>query len=111
MTDKQFFILWAEALTSSDRNAFVSDWSLSSIWEGAEGGEIPTNRIAVLEELWTVAHATVRDIRKHTGLTQAAFSIRYCIPKRSIENWESGSRSCPDYVRLLLAQVAGFYRR
>lgn len=111
MTDKQFYTLWAEALTSADRDAFVSDWALSSIWEDAEGDGITTSRIADLEELWDVAHATVRDIREHTGLTQAAFAVKYCIPKRSVENWESGSRSCPDYVRLLLAQVTGFYKR
>lgn len=111
MTDRQFYTLWTEALTSADREAFISDWALSSIWEDAEGDGIPTSRIADLEELWDVAHATVRDIREHTGLTQAAFSAKYCIPKRSVENWESGSRSCPDYVRLLLAQVTGFYKR
>lgn len=44
-------------------------------------------------------------IRKMTKLTQAAFSKKYGIPKRSIENWESGKRECPEYVLDLLERV------
>lgn len=76
-------------------------------------GMEPTDHNAwvIASGIWDVAHATIRDIRAYTGLTQAAFSTRYCIPRRTLENWESGIRSCPDYVRLLLAQAAGMYRR
>ena len=31
ITDKLFFTLFADAITSPDRDAFVSDWSLSSV--------------------------------------------------------------------------------
>lgn len=33
------------------------------------------------------------------------FSEKYGIPKRSIENWEGGQRSCPPYVEALLERV------
>lgn len=45
---------------------------------------------------------TIKEIRELTGLTQKDFSDKYHIPKRSIENWETGSRSCPIYVLELL---------
>lgn len=111
MTDKQFYALWTEALVSEDRAAYVSDWCLSSIWDDDEGAEIPAGRVEQLGELWDMAHMSIREIREHTGLTQAAFSARHGIPKRTLENWEGGQRSCPDYVRLLLAQVSGAYCR
>ncbi len=44
-------------------------------------------------------------IRKASGLTQAAFSAKYNIPKRSIENWEGGKSECPEYVLDLLERV------
>lgn len=44
-------------------------------------------------------------IRKASGLTQAAFSERYGIPKRTIENWEGGQRNAPEYVLDLLERV------
>lgn len=111
MTDKLFNALWAAALNCTDRDAYVSDWSLSSAWGDAPEAEIPAARIEILGQLWDAAHLTIRDIRAHTGLSQAAFATRYCIPRRSVENWESGDRQCADYVRLLLAEAAGLYVR
>ena len=108
MTDKLFCTLFAAALAAADRDAFVSDWSLSSVWGDAD---IPADRIDLLARLWDAAHLTIRDIRQHTGLSQAAFATRYCIPTRTLEDWERGVRSCPDYLRLLLAQASGLYTR
>lgn len=105
MTDKLFFSLFSAALSSSNRDAFVSVWG-----DAADAG-IPADRIDLLARLWDAAHLTIRDIRQHTGLSQAAFATRYCIPTRTLEDWERGARSCPDYLRLLLAQVTGLYTR
>lgn len=110
MKDKQFYTLFGAALRAEDREIFVSAWLLSEIW-GDQEDEIPPGRADDLGQLWDVAHVTIRDIRAHTGLTQAAFSIRYCIPRRTIEEWEAGRRTCPNYLRLLLAQDAGMYSR
>lgn len=111
MTDKLFNALWAAALDCADRDAYVSDWGLSSAWGDDPEAEIPAARIEALGRLWDVAHLTIRDIRTHTGLSQAAFAVRYCIPRRTVENWESGDRQCADYVRLLLAEAVGLYTR
>lgn len=111
MTDKLFCALFAAALTAADRDAFVSDWSLSSAWGDALDADSPADRIDLLARLWDAAHLTIRDIRQHTGLSQAAFATRYCIPTRTLEDWERGVRSCPDYLRLLLADSAGVYKR
>lgn len=113
MIDKLFCTLFSAALAAADRDAFVSDWSLSSVWGDAPApdADIPAERIDTLERLWDVAHLTIRDIRQHTGLSQAAFATRYCIPTRTLEDWERGARSCPDYLRLLLAQATGAYQR
>lgn len=111
MTDKLFFSLFSSALSSSTRDAFVSAWSPSSVWGDAPDAGIPADRIDLLARLWGVAHLTIRDIRQHTGLSRAAFGTRYCIPTRTLEDWERGVRSCPDYLRLLLAQATGIYTR
>lgn len=110
MTDKQFCSIFSDALSNegASREAFVSDWALSSIWDD-DGQDIPENRIAEIGDIWDVAHLTICDIRQHTGLSQAKFATRFCIPRRSIEDWESGARKCPDYLRLLLAQTVGLY--
>lgn len=111
MTDKLFNILWADALTATDRDAYVSDGALSSAWGDAPGDDVPADRLDMLGRLWDAAHLAIKDIRAASGLSQAAFAVRYCIPRRTVENWESGASSCPDYLRLLLAQATGLYRR
>lgn len=46
---------------------------------------------------------TIRELRTETGLTQRAFSWRYGIPLRTVEDWERGIRTPPDYLIRLLA--------
>lgn len=48
---------------------------------------------------------TIKEIRNLTGLSQNAFGQKYNIPLRSIQNWESGSRECPVYVKQLLERA------
>ena len=45
--------------------------------------------------------------KNHTaGLTQAGMSEALSIPKRTIEDWEAGRRTCPDWVeKLLVAEL------
>ena len=52
-----------------------------------------------------VSNNNIKEIRLMTGLSQAKFAEKYGIPKRSIENWESGKRNCPPYVESLLKKV------
>ena len=47
----------------------------------------------------------IKELRMLSGLSQQAFSEKYGIPKRSIENWESGKRNPPEYVISLLERA------
>lgn len=106
MTDKQFSMLWADALESNDRDAYASDWALSSTW-GEDADIMELNEIC--GRVWDVAHMTVADIRRHTGLTQKNFSMRFCIPERTLTNWEYRGGVAP-YIRLMLAQECGLLK-
>lgn len=44
----------------------------------------------------------VRAIRQRTGLSQASFAERFEIPKRTLENWEAGTREPPIYILRML---------
>lgn len=48
---------------------------------------------------------TIKEIRILTGLSQQAFSDKYEIPKRTIEDWEAGRRNPPEYVTSLLERA------
>lgn len=45
---------------------------------------------------------TIREARLNAGLTQAKMSEVFEIPKRTIENWETGKRTPPTYVEKLV---------
>ena len=46
-----------------------------------------------------------REIRRKTGLSQVAFAKKYGIPRRTIENWESGKTVPPAYVLSMLERI------
>lgn len=48
------------------------------------------------------AVTSIKAIRATTGMSQQAFADALGIPKRTIENWETGSRIPPDYVVKLI---------
>lgn len=48
---------------------------------------------------------TIKELRTLTGLSQKAFSDKYEIPKRTIEDWEAKRRTPPEYVIKLLERV------
>lgn len=50
-----------------------------------------------------VYQVTVRDLRQQTGMTQAQFAEITGIPKRTIENWETGTRKPPEYLPKMIA--------
>jgi DNA-binding transcriptional regulator YiaG len=46
----------------------------------------------------------IKDARLRSGLTQQQMSDRLGIPKRTIENWEGGQRSCPEWAEKLIIE-------
>ena len=107
MNDAIFSNLWGEALTAADQDAYVSDWSISSIWGDDPTDDVPQDRIAYLSRLWDAAHMSIRQIVDASGLKQSAFATRYCIPYRTVQDWYGGRRQAPDYVRLMLIRLLG----
>ena len=48
---------------------------------------------------------TIKEMRESLGMTQEMFSLVYNIPKRTIQNWESGMRKPPEYVIQMLQKA------
>lgn len=43
-----------------------------------------------------------KDFRAGTGMNLTQFSKYFGIPYRTVQNWESGVRSCPEYLLELM---------
>ena len=107
MTDTQFAACVREVPAYADIGAYVSDLALSSMWGDAVTSDIPAARIDQLRAIYTAVNRPVRAIVTASGLSQAAFAERYCIPRRTVEDWCRGVSSCPLYTRLLLQRAEG----
>lgn len=107
MTINQYHLALIEIDHYTDRDAFVSDLSLSSAFP--EESDL-TETVSELSMIWEAYHMTIRDLRTAAGLSRMEFSRRFRIPIRTVENWECtgpNSRECPTYVRLLIAEAIG----
>lgn len=107
MTAKFFNILCDEAVQYQQRDAYISDLAISSLWGDDPGAEIPEDRLELLGRIWELSQLTVKAIRTSTGLSQAKFAERFLIPPRTIEDWERDLRTPPRYVIYLLALATG----
>lgn len=47
----------------------------------------------------------IKDTRIKYGLTQKQVSDLTGVPHRSIQNWEAGVRSCPEYVTKMVTDI------
>lgn len=102
-----FNMLWDAAVESDDRDQFVSDWGISSIF-GADPDTAPDvdTCAAYACKVWDVAHMTIRNLRDTTGLSQANFAKLICTPTKTVINWELRNTAAP-YIRLLIARQLG----
>lgn len=100
MIDKNIIKAYSEAVNYTDKDAYISDVALSSLWgEDAELSE--TTKLAAA--LWEIHDIGIKAIVKHSGMSARAFALAYGIPTRTMENWTAKVNTPPDYVLLLLA--------
>lgn len=111
MTDKQFCTCVREVDNYQDRDAYVSDLVLSSIWGDAPGDDIPEARVDAVGQIWDAAHKSVKAIAAEAGMTHRKLAEHFFIPVRTIEDWCAGKRTPPDYVRLMMQELLGQLHR
>lgn len=110
MTIKQYSTCGTEAQNYTDREAYISDLALSSMWGDDPEAAIPADRLESLGTIYDAVHRSIRDIASASGLTQRKLMERFCIPRRTMEDWSTGTRSCPVYTILLIQESLGIFR-
>ena len=105
MTNKQRLECVREMDAYTDRDAYVSDLALSSLWDDAEDAEIPPERIAELGDLWDAAHRSIKEIAAADRMSNRQLAERFCIPYRTVEDWSAGYRKPPVWVLLMMQEI------
>ena len=47
----------------------------------------------------------MKEFRKRTGLSQKQFSEYFDIPIRTLQDWEQGRRTPPDYILKMIERI------
>ena len=45
---------------------------------------------------------TFKELRQLSGMNQTQFAKYFAIPYRTVQNWELGTRHCPEYLIALM---------
>lgn len=105
MTDKLFYNLWKDALEQPDKDLYLGGYGYPDWFDDIS--QDPDEIAHTLGSIHDIAHMSFRDILSRSGLTQAGFSMRFCIPLRTVEDWATEKRKCTDYIRLMFARSLG----
>lgn len=98
-------LLLSEARNYPDRDAYISDLALSSIWGDEPDADIPPERVELLDHMHDIASATIPGLLETYGLSQTNFARYFDIPLRTVQNWCGGQRECPQYVVTMAAEI------
>ena len=107
MTIEQRRTCVSESLNYTDRDAYISDMALSSIWGDADDAEIPADRIEKLGRIWDRTHRDFRDVVSASGLSCRKVAERFSIPYRTAEDWHCGKANPPAYTLLMMQEILG----
>lgn len=111
MTNKQYLTCVQEAANYANRESYISDLALSSIWGGSEDSDIPADRMQQLGNVWDAVSRSVKEIAADAGISQRKLAERFCIPYRTMEDWGAGKSTCPIYTRLMMQECLGLLKR
>lgn len=107
MTSKQIYQYFGETTNYDDPGVFASDVALSLLDPDDPNQEVDTGLYEQLRTLWRVANAPFRELLADMGLNQTQCGIRFCIPRRTIQEWAEGRRTPAPYLRLMMAEAVG----
>lgn len=110
MTNKQYSTCVTEAQNYTDRDAYISDMVLSSMWCDDPAEDIPEDRIEQMRRIYDAVHRSVKDIAALAGLNITNMAARFAVPYRTMQNWFNGSRECILSSRLMMQECLGLYK-
>lgn len=93
----------AAADPAASREVFLNSVTLSIPDDAAGCVDLDAEKER-LSTIWDLAHLPMRELVARTGLSQTAFAKQAGVPLRTVQDWCSGTRACPTYVRFLLAE-------
>ena len=93
-----FVKLYGEAQKKTNLDLFIAE-SGQQDWMIDFG---PSGAFKTMEEIFFLSKSSLAEIRKRYGYSRVGLSRKYCIPARTLQGWDDGNRTAPEYVTLML---------
>lgn len=93
-----FVKLYGEAKESSNLDLFIAERGWQD-WMNSFG---PSGIFKIMEGIFFLSKSSLAEIRKKYGYSRVGLSRKYYIPARTLQGWDDGSRTAPEYVTLML---------
>ena len=99
--------LYKDAAAQPDLELFLAEYGYPDWFDeiSSDSGDV----IDMLRNIHYVANLPMKDLIKSFG-TQQAFADRFCVPKRTVENWWQEKNDCPPYTKLMIADILGILK-
>ena len=116
ITDRQYYVSVSEMPNYTNKQNYVSDLSLASIWYeekpiGVDLAILTDNDIDeivnFLNELWEIVNNGTKYIRSKIGLSQEKFSKRFLMSIATVKMWESNVNKYPISDMVHIGKITG----
>ena len=98
---EQFVRLYTDVLEIADYDMYICERG----WQNWMNDFDLDTIVKTLDLIREISLRSFQELRKETGLSQARMAHAFGIKTRTIENWESGSRTPPEHDKLLISYV------
>lgn len=92
-----------DATSQPDKELFIAEYGYPDWFY--EINDDPEKVIEYLGAVHDIVNMPFKAFVQKTGMSQAKFAKRFCIPQRTVESWCMDDRKCPVYLRLALAEI------
>lgn len=92
-----------DAASQQDKELFIAEYGYPDWFD--EISEDPEKVIEYLGAVHDIVNIPFKAFVKNTGMSQAKFAKRFCIPQRTVESWCMDDRKCPVYLRIAFAEI------
>lgn len=71
----------------------------------------PFSLMTSVRMLWDTLEMSMAEVVERSKMDMAKFSRRFVIPYRTVQAWCDGTNECPIYIKMMICEILGFYRR
>ena len=105
MTKTLFLKLYHDAQAQPDTEIYIGEFGYPDYFD--EISKDPDEIVKKLTEIHRVAQMSMADVIKTSELGASKFARFFDIPLHTVQNWLYGARPCPDYIKLMTAELLG----